>query len=614
MKHRASRFVAAAIWCACAAVGFAQDVSVTPQFTQIENLGTATLDQGSVTPLPANLDRTVELRRFDLERLTQMSRIAAAAARTTLSLPVVPNSPIAQPIANVFGFDGLNHADQRQAGTGVYTNTQFSSEPPDQGFCLGNGFALETVNTALALYRRSDTKLLSGPTALSQFFGLRPGVVRSNPPVFGDFISDPRCHYDATTNRFFLTLLQIGVDPATGNLLPDTSVLIAVSQTGDPTKSWNRFRLHTTNDGVGCPCFGDQPLIGFDANGLFISTNAFSLVSGGFGGTQLYGMSKFFLAAGAPPPFVVHFGLSADFDPDGSIAFSVHPAINTRGQEFAHFGTEYFLSSFDVTAQLENKVVVWALGNTLFLNFPPSPLTQFRLRRKVITSEVYGVPPDALQRRGTLPLGSQVDPNVFEMLATNEHRMQQVTFANGNLWSAVTTGLTSPGENGAKAGIAWFSIGVNANDFIFDANVEEQGYIAVKNGAVFFPAVGANSGGDVAIGFSVSSPDLFPSTGYATVGRNGKTGKVHLAGVGVNSEDGFSGYPHASSVPPPCLDLGNGNLLCEARWGDYGAAAIDEDGSIWLAGEYIGPRPRTLFANWGTFIVRLQPWTGDPQD
>jgi hypothetical protein len=88
---------------------------------------------------------------------------------------------------------------------------------------------------------------------------------------------------------------------------------------------------------------------------------------------------------------------------------------------------------------------------------------------------------------------------------------------------------------------------------------------------------------------------------------------VHLAGVGVNSEDGFTGYPDAVSVPPPCIDLGNGKLLCEARWGDYGAAAVDENGSIWLAGEYIGPRPRTLLANWGTFITRLNPGDDNEQ-
>jgi hypothetical protein len=82
---------------------------------------------------------------------------------------------------------------------------------------------------------------------------------------------------------------------------------------------------------------------------------------------------------------------------------------------------------------------------------------------------------------------------------------------------------------------------------------------------------------------------------------------VHLIGAGVNSEDGFSGYPDYSSVPPPCISDGAGGLICEARWGDYGASDIDSSGNIWLANEYIGHRPRTLNANWGRFITQLQP-------
>ncbi len=301
----------------------------------------------------------------------------------------------------------------------------------------------------------------------------------------------------------------------------------------------------------------------------------------------------------------MHIGLPPGFNADGSLEFSVHPASNTRGQEFAHFGTEYFLSTFDITSILENRISVWALQNTVLLNFPASPATRFRLLKTVIVSEVYGVPPDALQKRGTLPLGSAADPTVFEMLATNEHRMQDVTFADGNLWSSVTTGLTSPGEADVKAGIAWFSVAVDAGIVSLHAEMDRQGYLVLANANLFFPAVGVNSSGGVVIGFSISGPIFFPSTGYVSLGRNGRAGNIHIAGVGVNSEDGFSWYPHVSSTPP-CIDLGNGNLLCEARWGDYAAAVVDDDGSIWVANEYIGPRPRTALANWGTFVTRVR--------
>jgi len=48
------------------------------------------------------------------------------------------------------------------------------------------------------------------------------------------------------------------------------------------------------------------------------------------------------------------------------------------------------------------------------------------------------------------------------------------------------------------------------------------------------------------------------------------------------------------------------------RWGDSGATVIGGDGSTWLAGEFIGPRPRTVGANFQTFITRLH--VGDDDD
>lgn len=99
-----------------------------------------------------------------------------------------------------FGFAGLTHVDQRLAGTGAYTNTQFSTEPPDQGLAAGNGFILEAVNDALAAYDQRTGSVLVGPTALNQFFNLAPEIVRPNGP-FGDFLSDPRCYFDRQLRR-----------------------------------------------------------------------------------------------------------------------------------------------------------------------------------------------------------------------------------------------------------------------------------------------------------------------------------------------------------------------------------------------------------------------------
>ena len=47
-----------------------------------------------------------------------------------------------------FSLEGLNHRDSRLA----FGGNQFSGEPADQGLCAGNGYILETVNSALRVY------------------------------------------------------------------------------------------------------------------------------------------------------------------------------------------------------------------------------------------------------------------------------------------------------------------------------------------------------------------------------------------------------------------------------------------------------------------------------
>src|SRR3954447_21771116 len=96
----------------------------------------------------------------------------------SISAARVPSShvprPAALPVVDATGgkgFDGLNHFDQRTAGTGAYVNTQFSLEPPDQALCVGAGFVVESVNTAVRV-RTPGGASLTAPIPLNAFFGL----------------------------------------------------------------------------------------------------------------------------------------------------------------------------------------------------------------------------------------------------------------------------------------------------------------------------------------------------------------------------------------------------------------------------------------------------------
>jgi hypothetical protein len=268
------------------------------------------------------------------------------------------------------GFDGLTHLDQRLASNG----NQFNSEPPDQGLAVGNGYVLETVNTALRV-RRTDGSTAAATVALNPFFGLPVAIDRTT-GRFGPFTTDPRAYFDFDTQRWFVTLLEIDQDPVTGAFLGHSEVMLAVSTTANPTGTWSIFSIDVTNvtgtpEHAGCPCFGDQPLIGADKYGFYVSTNEFPLFQAGFNGAQVYAMSKAQLAAGITPPVVSFSGLPLAEGP----ANTLQPAITAQGGAHAttNNGTEYFLSALDFDGTLDNRIAVWALTNTQTLDSRAEP-------------------------------------------------------------------------------------------------------------------------------------------------------------------------------------------------------------------------------------------------
>ena len=521
------------------------------------------------------------------------------------------NALAAGQLANFGGFNGINHRNQRRSGTGAYANTNFSLEPPDQGLCVGGTFVVETVNDALRVFTKSGTALTS-TMALNQFLLAKPSVIRSKPPVFGDFISDPKCYFDADTQRWFLTALQIDLDPGTGAFGTHSKQYVAVSNTNDPTQSWSVFFFDTTDASGGihasCPCFGDQPLIGADANGFYVSTNEYNLHPFGssFNGAEIYAISKTGVEAvpAATPTLipVVQIDAGPMLLSHGGLAFSVQPATApSAAYESANTGTEYFLSDLDFSAAPAigsgaTGLAVWALTNTASLS---SATPAVGLAVKVIDSEFYGQPPNAEQKAGALRLGDATH-NPLALLAANDDRLNQVVFANGNLWAGLNT-VVQTANGPTRAGVAYFIVAPSDANGTLSASVVKQGYAGVNQENLLFPSIGVTTAGKAVITFTLVGPDFFPSTAYASISASTGVGDIHIAALGQGPEDGFTGYDHPRAP-------GAGDI---ARWGDYTAAVADGD-SIWFATEYIAHpstdgTTRSALANWATFIATVTP-------
>jgi hypothetical protein len=170
--------------------------------------------------------------------------------------------------------------------------------------------------------------------------------------------------------------------------------------------------------------------------------------------------------------------------------------------------------------------------------------------------------------------------------------MQQVFFAQGLLWTGLTT-VVQQGSNFVD-GAAYFVIRPASDGGHVHARMQTQGYITVAGQNILYPAIAVNGNGEGIVGFTISGPGLFPSAAYARINADDGAGSVQVLGPGTFPDDGFTMYPQFG---------GHG----VGRWGDYSAAAVDEHGNLWFATEYIPAQlsngfPQGQGANWGTFI------------
>jgi hypothetical protein len=582
-------------------------ISATSADNPTQTLGTATL-YGTSAPLglttaPNSSARPSASTGRDSHNANVFAPRASNAAKSKATLQ--PPSPAGTPVVNsaggATGFNGLSHADQRNAGTGIYTNTQFSLEPPDQGLCVGNGFVVEPINLAFAVYSKSG-KALTGITALNQFYNRSPAIDRTT-GVAGDFLSDPKCYWDPVGQRFIQTVLEIDAPGNFDGAAPfnRTHILIAVSQTSDPTGTWNLYSFDTSDDGLngtpthtGCPCLPDQPLLGANRDGVFIDTNEFQdNPSFFFNGGQIYALGRASLESGASSVGFVHLNVGTVPTGDASLPFwgSIQPSTSIdpgRGTELLMTGGPE--DTFQNNAPLDNRIAVWSLTGTGSLgNKKPS----VALRHVVLTSETYGLPINtgATQKDGPTPLRDALgDVDPLETINANDSRMNQVVDVGGVLYGGVNTTVTSA-TGPSRVGIAFFVVTAKGTPGKVFASIAHQGYVAVNGENVLFPSIAVNRSGVGAMCFTLSGPDFFPSAAYVRFASGRTAGSIHVTGAGTAPEDGFTGYQAFG---------GNG----VARWGDY-SAAVAADGAIWMGNEFIPDTPRTVNANWGTFITQL---------
>ncbi len=409
------------------------------------------------------------------------------------------------------------------------------SIPPDGGGAVGPNHIFSAENELFVIRNKAGT-LISSVTPVTFFNGLVPG-----------FSADPHVKYDQYSGRW-IVIGQTDVDTL-------SSLVIAVSQTSDPTGNYNRYvvRIDPLSAQV-----ADFPLLGYNKDWIVITTNLFNLDVTAFTGTSLFVLDKATLYSGGAIDFSKNAFRQLSESPDGSnpcpmVSFST----DSIGDEM------YLLQSWNASAGILRLSKV--SGNLPNISWP--------------TNVVY-----PKFTAGWTFDGGDIAPQLNDerKINTGDARIQTVVERNGLLWACHTITL-----NGRTV-IQWMQLSPTGN-------ILQTNRIAMGGANAFraYPSLAVTADESVIIGYNLFSTSAYASAAYSY--RNAGT-PYNTLDSEVVYKKGLSSYYKTFS--------GDRN-----RWGDYSSSAVDPvTGNLWTIQEIADQKSGTAsdssrFATWWAAIT-----------
>lgn len=438
-----------------------------------------------------------------------------------------PNAPAPSPDAN---FAGLDFA------------TWGAGHPPDTNGDVGPDHFIQSINTSIGVFRKSDGVQLTAFTFDTLMSQANAGNLCDT-----DNFGDPVVLYDTFEDRWLITDFAFQLD-GSGNVSPQTVLqCFAVSKSGDPVAGgWNFYSMETVGG------LGDYPKFGVWSDGIYMSANIFGYAAGGsFQGVRVFALNKAQMYAGAPAVRVVSFDL-------GSGDFTVLPANARLQTGTPPPGTpNYFVSTWDFLNALTvyKFHVDWNSITLSTLTGPDTPLAATSWPNAAVAN------------------APSLGGNLLDVLQIRAMMQNQYTNIGGaeSLW---TTHTVRRGSTTGFAAPRWYQVDVTGGTVA--PNIP-QAVTWDPDGADvmhrFMPSLAVDRQGDMALGYSTSSSTTKPAIKYA--------GRLATDPVNTFSQTEQLLFQGLGTQTGTC-----GGVSC-TRWGDYSLMTLDPDGcTFWYTNMY----------------------------
>jgi hypothetical protein len=401
-------------------------------------------------------------------------------------------------------------------GSTLYTNS--NSIPPDTMGAVGPNHIVELINGRYSVYNKTTGANVQTST-LDQFWTNAGASWTSR-------TYDPRVVYDPFSQRFFACAAD---NPRAAN-----NLLLAVSNSSDPTAGWTGFAIDSDSDDTH---WCDFPMLGFDNNGVYVSANMYDVPTSTTAAVTVWAIPKSDLTGGSPT--VANRTTWSELNANNT-GYSMQPALDMDNSGSAN----RFFSSYNTGSGYSKRSDITWSGGTPTLD-ARAAWDQVYAFGNYPTG--YSEPPDAGQPGST-------DPDI----ETNDSRVcSNVVLINGTMWATHTVEHPTTGH----AAIHWMQV----NEYHTTGSapgqyVLQDGLISDPNLDFYFASIAVNADDVVVIGFTGSDDTTQYASSYAVLGET----------VGATTTFGTPMLLHAGTHEY-FEDFGTG----KNRWGDYSATVVD---------------------------------------
>lgn len=421
--------------------------------------------------------------------------------------------------------------------------------PPDTQGAVGPDHVMTTLNSQVRIQDKSGTVLST--VSLDAFFS---PLKNANNAQFSTF--DPHVRFDPLGSRWVVVAAADGE-------LSTAATLVAVSQSADPTGSWNYTAMLADAGGAN---WADYPALGMNKDWIVVTVNLFTVSTSNFVKAQIYVLNKADLYAGNQ--------VTVKTFSDTSGGFTLQPAV-THDPSLA---TLYLLDSWNGNSLGKGYVRLSTISGTV----GSEKFTAGTFTPNVSSTWNWGSAGEIMPQLGST-----------RKIDGGDDRILNCVYRNSSLWCAQTVYL--PAVFPTRSAAQWWQLDPASGAILQFGRVDD----ATGVNFYAFPTIAVNKNDDVLLSYSE-----FAASHYASAAFSFRYGTD--AANTMQSSTIFK----AGEAPYYKTYGGTSN-----RWGDYSSTVVDpaDDLTLWTIQEY-ATTPSGGYDRWATWWAKVVSDSDQPAD